>query len=128
MVNFFPTFCTYAAEINVFLKQASNWVFCLDKNHLKTKLNISADVNWCDFGFKNDSTWFWIKVWINESLLKMMKNSFHFILNALFTFRIFKFFCWLFGHVEKMSYITNQYKDNQYNITREISFSKNYAE
>ena len=31
----------------------------------------------------------------------MMKNAFHFILNALFVLKIFKFLSCLFGHVEK---------------------------
>ena len=32
---------------------------------------------------------------------KMMKNVFHFILKALFFLKVFKFFSWIFGHVEK---------------------------
>ena len=36
-----------------------------------------------------------------ESPLKMMKNVFYFISKALFVFKIFKFFSWLFGHVSK---------------------------
>ena len=38
-----------------------------------------------------------------ESLLKMMKNAFYFILNALFALKIFKFLSWLFGHVAKIA-------------------------
>ena len=38
----------------------------------------------------------------NESLLKVMKNAFYFILKALFAHKIFKFLSWLFGHVEKL--------------------------
>ena len=36
-----------------------------------------------------------------ESPLKMMKNTFYFILKALFVLKIFKFLSLLFGHVEK---------------------------
>ena len=36
-----------------------------------------------------------------ESLFKMMKKAFYFILKALFGLRIFKFFSRLIGHVEK---------------------------
>ena len=36
-----------------------------------------------------------------ESLLKMMKYAFYFILKALFFLKIFKFLSRLFGHVEK---------------------------
>ena len=35
-----------------------------------------------------------------ESLLKMMKNAFYFILKARFVLEIFKFLSWHFGHVE----------------------------
>ena len=37
----------------------------------------------------------------NESVLKMMKNAFHFTLKALFVLKIFKILSWFFGHVEK---------------------------
>ena len=37
----------------------------------------------------------------NKSLLKLVKNAFHFILKALVIFKIFKFLSWLTGHVEK---------------------------
>ena len=36
-----------------------------------------------------------------ESRLKIMKNAFSFTLKALFVHKIFKFFSWLFSHVEK---------------------------
>ena len=41
----------------------------------------------------------------NESPLKMMKNDFHLILEALFILEIFKFLSWLFGHVEKTPWL-----------------------
>ena len=36
-----------------------------------------------------------------ESPLKMMKNAFYFASKAHFVLKIFKFLCWVFGHVEK---------------------------
>ena len=36
-----------------------------------------------------------------ESLLKMMKKYFYFILKALFVLEIFTFLSWFFGYVEK---------------------------
>ena len=41
----------------------------------------------------------------NESSLKLMKNAFYFILKALFVLKIFRFFSWLFGHVEKTAWL-----------------------
>ena len=38
---------------------------------------------------------------LTESPLKMMKNTFYFILKALFVLKIFKFLSRLFGHVGK---------------------------
>ena len=38
---------------------------------------------------------------LTESPLKMMKNTFYFILKALFVLKIFKFLSGLFGHVGK---------------------------
>ena len=35
-----------------------------------------------------------------ESLLKMMKNAFHFTLKAFFVLQIFQFLSWLFGNVD----------------------------
>ena len=40
-------------------------------------------------------------IFFNESLLKIMKNSFYFTLKALFVPRIFKFLSWICGHAEK---------------------------
>ena len=45
-----------------------------------------------------------IFVCFNESLLKLMKNSFYFILKALFVLKIFKFLSWHFGHVEETAW------------------------
>ena len=36
-----------------------------------------------------------------ESLWKLMKDAFYFVLKALFVLKIFKFLSWLFGHVQK---------------------------
>ena len=41
----------------------------------------------------------------NESLLKMTKNVFYFILNVFLILKIFNFFSWLFVHVEKMAWL-----------------------
>ena len=44
-------------------------------------------------------------VYFIESPLKMMKNTFYFILKALFILKIFKFLLSLFGHVEKTAWL-----------------------
>ena len=44
-------------------------------------------------------------IYFDESPLKMMKNDFYFIFNALkmlFSLLRYLFFSWLFGHIEKM--------------------------
>ena len=46
-----------------------------------------------------------IFICFNESLSKMMKNAFYFILKAFFVFKVFKFLSWLFGPVEKSPYL-----------------------
>ena len=43
-----------------------------------------------------------------EGPLKIMKNTFYFILKALFVLKIFKPFSWLFGHVEKTTWLERQ--------------------
>ena len=40
-----------------------------------------------------------------ESLIKMMKNAFYFILKAFFVLNVFKFFSWFFDHVEKTAWL-----------------------
>ena len=40
--------------------------------------------------------------------LKVMKNAFYFILQALFVLKVFKFLSWLFGHVEKKVWLEIQ--------------------
>ena len=37
-----------------------------------------------------------------------MKNAFYLIVKALFVLEIFKFLSWLFGHVEKTTWIERQ--------------------
>ena len=44
-------------------------------------------------------------VCVSESPLKIMKNTFHFILKALFVLNIFEFMSWLFGHIEKTAWL-----------------------
>ena len=41
----------------------------------------------------------------DEGPLKMMKNTFYFVLKALVILKIFKFMYWLFGHVEKTGWL-----------------------
>ena len=41
----------------------------------------------------------------NDSPSKMMKNAFHFIWKPLFVLKIFKFFSWLFAHVERTAWL-----------------------
>ena len=41
----------------------------------------------------------------NEISLKMIKNAFYFILKALFVLKVFKFLSWLFGHIEKITWL-----------------------
>ena len=43
----------------------------------------------------------WDKFLASEHPLKKMKNAFYFTSKTLFVLKIFKFFFWLFGHVEK---------------------------
>ena len=40
-----------------------------------------------------------------ENFSKMMKNALYFNLKALFVLKIFKFFSWTFGHVEKTAWL-----------------------
>ena len=44
-------------------------------------------------------------IYFNESPLKMMKNTFYFILKVLFILKLFKFLSWVFGHVEKTAWL-----------------------
>ena len=46
-----------------------------------------------------------IIICFNDSSSKIMKNTFYFILKALFVLKIFKFLSWLFGHVEKTAWL-----------------------
>ena len=40
-----------------------------------------------------------------KSPLKMMKNVFYFVLEALFVLKVFKFLSWHFGHVRKTAWL-----------------------
>ena len=46
-----------------------------------------------------------IFICFNESPLKMMKNTFYFILKALCALKIFKFLSWFFGDAEKTAWL-----------------------
>ena len=52
-----------------------------------------------------------------ETLLKIMKNAFYFIFKALFVFKIFNFFSWLFGYVQKSAWLKNKVNIKIYDIT-----------
>ena len=41
----------------------------------------------------------------NDRPSKIMKNAFYFILKEIFVLEIFKFLFWLFGHVEKLTWL-----------------------
>ena len=53
----------------------------------------------------------------NESPLRVMKNAFYFILNAVFVLKISRFLCWLFGHVEKMAIYKDKINFKIYDVT-----------
>ena len=60
-----------------------------------------------------------------------MKNSFYFMLKALFILKIFKFLCWIFGHIEKRLdetdfkiYVTDWTEIIAINILPNISISR----
>ena len=40
-----------------------------------------------------------------ENPLKVIENTFYFILKAIFVLKIFKFLSWLFGHVGKTAWL-----------------------
>ena len=40
-----------------------------------------------------------------KTFVKMIKNPFYFILKARFVLKIFKFLSWLFGHVERTTWL-----------------------
>ena len=67
-----------------------------------------------------------------------MKKAFYFTLKALFVLKIFKFLVWLFGHVEKTTWLETQgwfqnlwrhnlQPDNEI-LTTEIFFLKSHIE
>ena len=81
-----------------FIVQAYNFI----KKRLQHRcfpLNISYFLR--TLSLKN--TYFFI--YFIESLLKMIKNAFCFILQALFVLKIFNFLSWLSGHVEKTAWL-----------------------
>ena len=53
----------------------------------------------------------------NESPLKMMKNAFYFTLTVVLVVKIFKFLCWLFGHLEKRLGEKHMVNFQMYDIT-----------
>ena len=65
-----------------------------------------------------------IIICLNNSLSKMMKNAFYFILKALFVLKIFKFLSWLFGHAEKTAWLERQVNFEISDVTAWLT--KNY--
>ena len=47
----------------------------------------------------------------------MMKNVFYFILKPFFVLKIFKFLPWLFGHVEKTTWLEKKVNFEIYDVT-----------
>ena len=43
-----------------------------------------------------------------KAFVKMMKNPFYFILKALFVLKMFKLLSWLFGYVERTTWLERQ--------------------
>ena len=67
-------------------------------NSRKLKIIKWKDVVVLKSGFHLSKKYF---ICFNTRPLEMMKDTFYFILKAYFILKIFKFLCWLFGHVEK---------------------------
>ena len=103
----------------LFGKALRNFETCaLVNNNLCRKLFSSLDerfderfkVTWLPFfipDFKvglSPSKLIWVICFI-DSPLKMMKNSFHFILKSSFHLEIFKFLSWLSGHAGKTTWL-----------------------
>ena len=44
-------------------------------------------------------------IYYNEITLRMMKNTFYFILKGVYVLRIFKYLSWLFNYVEKAAWL-----------------------
>ena len=57
---------------------------------------------WCNYwkSLKSGSHFPNYFIYFNESPLKVMENAFYFTLKTLLVLKIFKLFCWLFGHVK----------------------------
>ena len=66
-------------------------------NFLKLNVNVRLST------FKKE-----ILIYFNDSLSKIMKNAFYFILKALFVLKIFKFLSLLFGYIEKTVWLERQ--------------------
>ena len=55
----------------------------------------------------------------------MMKNTFYFILKALFVLKIFKFLSWLFAHVEKTAWLERKDTFEIYDVTAWLTMNYN---
>ena len=63
-------------------------------------------------------------VCFNDSPSKMTKNAFYVTLQALFVLKIFKFLSWLFGHVDKTTWLERKVNFEIYDVTAWLT--KNY--
>ena len=59
-----------------------------------------------------------------EIPLKMMKNVFYFILEALLVLNMFKFLSWFFGHIEKTAWLEDKVNFKIHDVT--ICVTNNY--
>ena len=71
-----------------------------------TEVNKSHSINFRNGGLSDSKTNCFN--WFNKSPLKMMKNAFCFFLKALFFLKMLGFLSWLFGWVEKTSWLERQ--------------------
>ena len=55
----------------------------------------------------------------------MMKNAFFFTSEALFVFEIFKFLCWIFGHVAKRLDEKDKVNFKFYDVTDWLTNNRN---
>ena len=86
-LRFIKFYCSFAVE----------FIWCSAKQPFDICIAVWNNWNYYD-GLSPSKKFF---ICFNESPSKMMKNAFHYILQALFVLKILKFLSWLFGHAEK---------------------------
>ena len=98
---------------NMKFTRAACWINSKNKQQRKTTTLIIFlfyhycwSLLWCNYwkSLKSDSH-LPKTIALLGSMKKMMKNAFYFIFKTLFVLKIFKFLCWLFGHVEKTAWL-----------------------